>query len=342
MVELNQLDAQHQRLLSALLLAMPHTDEGLDPLPFRADHYEDITKIEWLEAVGYIRKEQERYHISLTALVQLGDQRAQDLLRVFEILFVELKQHYRLVQREPASVSVLAAAAGVTREMGSEALHYMVEGQWCGGRSISFFKDTDPVVYPSESILAYSTFNDVIVQLRTWQAGRIRDRQLQLASALRAFSTSGGVQVPAQTDRVRQKPDWFDRLPPSQKTLIDEIYLALSQGLRALPCMGIRAVVDMLCVELLGNEGSFQEKTKQLFRGGHILEKEKIALDAVIEAGHASAHRGHVPSQDDLTAILDITEQLLHRHHIQPETVKRLAANTPPKPKKQKLRKGEV
>lgn len=334
MVELNELDVLHLRLLTSLLLAMPRSDEGLDPLPFRADHYANLAEIDWLETVGYIRKEQDRYHVSLTGLVQLKDQRARELVRVFESLFVELKRHYRRVQRQPAGLDVLASAAGVSGNDCREALYYMVEGQWCGGRSISFFNDPNPVVYPAESILAYETFSDVIIQLRIWQASRIRDRQQQLAGALSAFPFVRGNELPVRIESVRRKPDWFEKLPASQKPLMDEIYAGLSRGLRALPCMGVRAVIDVLCVELLGSDDSFKEKTKKLFAAGHILQADKTALDAVIEAGHASAHRGHFPSQDDLTVILDIAEQLLHRQYIQPELVKQLVSNTPSKPKK--------
>lgn len=334
MTELNELDPQHLRLQTALLLAMPRNDEGLDPLPFRADHYEHISKIDWLEAVGYIRREQDRYHVSLTGLVQLKDQRARELVRFFESLFIELKRHYRRVQRHPAVVDVLASAAGISGSDCREALYYMVEGQWCSGRSISFFSDPNPVVCPAESILSYDTFNDVIVQLRIWQANRIRDRQKQLANALRTFQPANGNEPPAQNGSMRRKPDWFDKLPASQKPLMDEIYAGLSQGLRALPCMGVRAVIDVLSVELLGSDDSFKEKAKKLLAGGHILQADKTALDAVIEAGHASAHRGHFPNQDDLTAILDIAEQLLHRQYIQPELVKNLVTNTPLKPKR--------
>lgn len=334
MVELNELDAQHLRLLTSLLLAMPRNDEGLDPLPFRAGHYEDISKIDWLEAVGYIRKEQDRYHISLTGLVQLKDQRARELIRIFELLFIELKRHYRHVQHRPAVLGVLASAAGVSDSDCREALYYMVEGQWCSGRSTSFFNDPNPVVCPAESILAYETFSDVIVQLRIWQASRIQDREQLFAGALLAFPFASGNELPAQIESVRRKPDWFDRLPASQRPLMDEIYTGLSQGLRALPCMGVRAVIDVLCVELLGSDDSFKEKTKKLLEAGHIVQVDKTALDAVIEAGHASAHRGHFPSQDDLTVILDIAEQLLHRHYIQPGLIKSLVSNTPPKSKR--------
>jgi hypothetical protein len=337
LIDLNELDEQHLRLLTSLLLAMPRSDEGLDPLPFRAEHYVNIGKIDWLETVGYIRKEQNRYHVSLTGLVQLENPRAHELIRIFESLFIELKKHYLRVQQHPALMEVLASTAGVSENDCREALYYMVEGQWCSGRSTSFFNDPNPVVCPAESILSYDTFNEVIVQLRIWQATRIRDRQKQLASALRTSPSFSGNEPLAQVDSARRKPDWFDKLPASQKPLMDEIYAGLLQGLRALPCMGVRAVIDVLCVELLGSDDSFKEKTKKLLAAGHILQADKTALDAVIEAGHASAHRGHFPNGDDLTAILDIAEQLLHRHYIQPGLVKSLVTNTPLKPKRKEL-----
>ena len=67
-------------------------------------------------------------------------------------------------------------------------------------------------------------------------------------------------------------------------------------------------------------------------------EMQADTLDAAIEAGNASAHRGHNPSQKSVFAVLDIVEALLHKVYIDPmhqrERAKAAAtvqASTPPK-----------
>lgn len=329
---MHELDQGGLALLSVLLAESPQSDAGIDSLSFRAAHYEHVSAIDWMESVGYIRKDQERYHVSLTALVQMHDERAVGILRDSEVLFAALKQHYKRVQRQSLRVDELAVSVGLDSLKVKEALSYMVEAPWWGGRSTSFFSDPEPSITPSEAVLGYASFFDVVVQLRSWQSTRIRDRQLALASALRSTFPGVDESTGQQTKRVRQRPDWIEDLPPTVKELLSEIYSALTLDLRALPAMGVRAVIDSVCVELVGDIGSFDEKLRQLVRDGHLLERERPFLAAAIEAGSASAHRGHVPSSDDLGVLLDILERLLHGQYILPTAAQQIQANTPPRP----------
>lgn len=332
MPTLHELDQDGLALLSALLAESPQSDAGIDPLAFRAAHYEHISVIDWMESVGYIRKDQERYHVSLTGLVQMHDERAREILQDSVVLFETLKQHYRRAQRQSLKLDDLAASVGLGSVEVKEALSYMVEAPWWGGRSTSFFSDSEPSITPGEAVLGYASFTDVVVQLRRWQSTRIRDRQLALASALRPTFPGVDKSIGQQTSRVRQRPDWIGDLPPTVKELLSEIYSALTLDLRALPAMGVRAVIDSVCVELVGDFGSFDEKLRQLVKDGHLLERERPFLAAAIEAGSASAHRGHVPSSDDLGVLLDILERLLHGQYILPTAARQIQANTPPRP----------
>lgn len=332
MPALHELDQDGLVLLSALLSESPQSDAGIDPLAFRAAHYENISAIDWMESVGYIRKDHERYHVSLTALAQMPDERAAEILRDSEALFVELKQHYKRSQRQSLNVDALAASVGLDLIRVKEALSYMVEAPWWGGRSTSFYSHPEPSITPSEAVLGYASFAEVISQLRSWQSTRIRDRQLALASALRATVPNVDALSNLDAKRVRQRPDWIGDLPPTVKDLLSEIYSALTLDLRALPAMGVRAAIDSVCVELVGDAGSFEEKLQRLVADGHLLGRERPFLAAAIEAGSASAHRGHVPSADDLGVLLDVLERLLHGQYILPTAAQQIQANTPPRP----------
>lgn len=329
---MHELRGEEKELLEIVLEATPQNDAGVDSLAFRAQYFDKVVLIDRLEAEGYIRKDQDRYFVSVTALAQLESERAGHILENAEKLFIELRRHYQTTQREAIQVDVLAERIGIDPVAAREALSYMVEGTWWGGRSTSFFAVPDPHIQPSETILRFDSFARVIDQLRNWQATRIRDRQLALANALRdfpAFQTESHQSPP----RVqRQKPDWFDQLPEPPSSLLAEIYSALTLDLRALPAMGVRAVIDVVCVELVGDTGTFEKKLVLLKEDGYISETERSILSSAIDTGSASAHRGHVPSRDDLATLLDIIEHLLRAQYILPAAAQKMKSNTPPRP----------
>ena len=331
---MHELDADEKRLLELLLNDTPVSDDGVDCLSFRAKDFDKINLIERLENEGYIRKEQERYFVSVTALTQLQSARAERILNHAEKLFFELRAHYKKTQREPIQVDVLAEHAGVDPVEAREALSYMVEGTWCGGHSGSFFSVPDPHIQPSETILRFESFSSVIEQLRSWQATRIRDRQRLLANALLSYPVTQAELHHPLSGVQRQKPDWFDQLPEHPRDLLAEIYSALTLDLRALPAMGVRAVIDVVCVGLVGDTGTFEGKLELLKEGRHISETERSILSAAINAGSASAHRGYVPSRDDIVTLLDIVEHLLRAQYVLPAAAEKMKSNTPSRPPK--------
>jgi Domain of unknown function (DUF4145) len=328
----HNLDPEEAALLRLLLNETPQDDAGVDSLAFRAQHFDKVDVINRLDAEGYIRKDQERYFVSLTALVQLETDRARRILDDAEKLFLELKAHYAKTQRESILVDALAERAHVESNAAREALSYMAEGSWWAGRSIKFFGAADPYIQPGEAILGFRSFAAVVEQLRNWQAGRIRDRRQSLGAPLRNFAELTRASLKSTDDIQRQKPDWFPELPEPPRELLGEIYAGLNMNLRALCAMGVRAVIDIVCVELVGDQGTFETKLRLIQGKGSISEAERLILSAAIDAGSASAHRGHVPSPEDITTLIDITERLLHGHYILPAAAQKVKSNTPRRP----------
>ena len=162
---MHELNSDEKTLLVLLLNETPRSDAGVDCLAFRVKSFNQIQLIDRLESEGYIRKDQDRYFVSVTALVQLDNEGADRILRNAERLFGELRQHYETTQREAIHVDALAQRAGVDPIGTREALSYMVEGTWWGGRSNSFFAVPDPYIKPSEAILHFDSFGAVIRQL---------------------------------------------------------------------------------------------------------------------------------------------------------------------------------
>lgn len=139
---------------------------------------------------------------------------------------------------------------------------------------------------------------------------------------------------PAQT--VRAKPRWAEGLSDEVlRDVLDESYLALNSGLRMLASVGARTLLDRSGNILVGDvKGGFEGKLSALATAGLISQSDKEALDAVADAGNASAHRGYAPEAERLNHIFDIIENFLERAFILTPVAAEIRKTTPPRPKR--------
>lgn len=106
--------------------------------------------------------------------------------------------------------------------------------------------------------------------------------------------------------------------------------MAVEEGLRVLPAIGIRTALDMYFSDVLGSDtGTFAAKVKQLEAMGHLSPQDASSILVVIDGGNASAHRGYGPDAEDLQTILAFGERLLRAHYDLPSATKRLQGNVP-------------
>jgi hypothetical protein len=224
----------------------------------------------------------------------------------------------------PIAAFVLSDLSGLEPDGVNRTLAYMVEGSWWSSYSSG---EMYPEIQPSEAILKYNSFSDIIKQMRSWQAASINDRRQSLAKALRNYKPTDNNST---SDLSYIKPDWFGQLPNEKiRNLLDEIYIALNAGLQSLPAMGMRALIDVVCLEQVGDLRTFSEKLQKLKEKELITENQRSALDAVFDAGSASAHRGYIPERQDLRNILEIAEHLLKGIYILPVATEQIKSNTP-------------
>lgn len=133
---------------------------------------------------------------------------------------------------------------------------------------------------------------------------------------------------------ARRIPEWHLRLVAfdgEMRELLAEIYSAMRADTRRLALMGVRTLVDMLLNDQVGPKGGFRERMDRLVDTGHISPKNRLELDAVLEAGHAAAHRGYQPSAVDLGWALDILENVLQSLYVLDEYGGELGKSTPPR-----------
>jgi hypothetical protein len=130
----------------------------------------------------------------------------------------------------------------------------------------------------------------------------------------------------------RKKPDWItshgidcEQNVRALDESLFELYGALNNDLTILAAIGIRTSFD-IASELLGiaPELRFQEKLNELVKLGHIGMVDKDHLDALIDAGSASAHRGWQPTTEDLNTMMEVLENFLHVSFVAPKKQKHL------------------
>jgi hypothetical protein len=126
------------------------------------------------------------------------------------------------------------------------------------------------------------------------------------------FSEADGEDVTYFPPRIsRQLPAWTSNLPRDQRRLIKEVYAALHADSATLAIMGARALVDMVMNQSVGDIGGFAAKMAEMKKRGLISERNARILDAALHAGHAAAHRGHRPDDNQVSQVMDIVENLL-------------------------------
>lgn len=329
------LSPQDAALLTALFKSSGAYTPWVEVGEFRHAQLEHRKAIDRLEQVGYIRKERihsnECYCVSLTAMSQLrAHQLVAEVLDTAEAMWIEFRDHFKNSKKAPLSLRTVAQSVGKPIELIDIVHIYMLEW-WRTPRCITNDEAVDQLVVVDEQVHDHESFDDCIEELR-----QVQSRRLQ--SAPNGFITSpwpGDSQAPSVAPLLPSflEPSWFGKLPPHAQALMREMHTASHSGLVALTAMGIRAVIDVVADHLLGAAGwGFEKKLTALCEAGQLTPIQHEALSAVVEVGHAAAHRAHVPSERDVLLMFEVLNHVLCSAYGLQNTPAELKARTPPKP----------
>lgn len=138
---------------------------------------------------------------------------------------------------------------------------------------------------------------------------------------------------------IRKEPKWLYRIDgdgiffeDSDKVeVFREIYIALKNNMPRLAIMGVRALLEIVMIESIGDQGSFVKNLLKLKDDGYISNYQFEAINKVIEAGHASMHRRYKASYEEISSIMDITENIIESIYINKLNITKL--NIPPRVK---------
>lgn len=136
----------------------------------------------------------------------------------------------------------------------------------------------------------------------------------------------------------RRKPEWFNELRRLKKDekfvlrLLKEIYVALQYDLPALALMGVRALLERVMISKTGDQGTFMENITEFEKIGHVSHLQRARLATILEAGHATMHRGYEPEKNDVITALDLTEHIVQTVYLHDAKINELKERVPPRP----------
>lgn len=333
--EAHQLDQQDASLLIALFNASQSATPWVEATAFRHAHVERRKAIDRLSQMGAIRKERigehECYCVSLTVLKQLGEQPAiSAILETANSMWQAFREHFR--KSSSAPLALRAVADLISKPLDHVTLVHTYMREWwhtpcCHTPADALYQS----VIVNEHVFDHSSFDDCIQELRQFQLSGLHafPNSFRISTAL-----IDGPETPAAAPLPTfVEPSWFDKLPPHAQALMREIHIASHSGLVALTAMGIRAVIDVVADDLLGAAGwGFDRKLKALSQAGQLTRIQHEALGAVVEVGHAAAHRAHVPSARDVLMMFEVLHHVLCSAYGLQNTPSELKARTPTKP----------
>lgn len=109
--------------------------------------------------------------------------------------------------------------------------------------------------------------------------------------------------------------DWDNPIP----RLLREIYSAVQNNMPALATMGIRALMERVMVEKVGDTGTIGGNITKFISEGFIAQKSvPLFREFLIESGHAAMHRAYFPKSSDIIALLDIAESIVEAIYVHP------------------------
>ena len=126
--------------------------------------------------------------------------------------------------------------------------------------------------------------------------------------------------------RVTGKPlkAWFFDLPPGVFHCYREVHKALCDENYILAGMGIRALVESVCVEKKASGNRLQGMIESLVEQDVITQGNARTLHNLRFMGNDAAHQLRTHSARELSAAFEIVENLLESVYVIPETAKRL------------------
>jgi len=137
--------------------------------------------------------------------------------------------------------------------------------------------------------------------------------------------------TPLWTDAVVVEIGLFP-IPAPVCALMREIYTAVQNDSRRLAAMGIRAALEQVMIDGVGDQGRFAANVDAFQKKGYLSTRQALVLSSILDAGHATTHRGWEPTNDHIDTLLDITESIIESVYLHESRIRALDRDVPKRP----------
>ncbi|MEQ8812685.1 MAG: DUF4145 domain-containing protein [Imperialibacter sp.] len=122
----------------------------------------------------------------------------------------------------------------------------------------------------------------------------------------------------------------LDELPANIFEMYEELQEALQREMRLLAGVGMRMLIEAVCLNKKIMGKSLQDQIKTLLSSGYVSKNDFDVIDELRRIGNTSAHKIKGPTDSILKAALEAVNHLLRTIYVVPRRTRRLKA----KPKK--------
>jgi hypothetical protein len=127
----------------------------------------------------------------------------------------------------------------------------------------------------------------------------------------------------------RQPVNGDEHFPSETLRVYHETLVAISHNLPILTAVGLRAIVESVCLDLKTGTGNLKDGIDALAAKGHLSTNQADYLHKHRFMGNVAAHEIRPPKPDQLIHALDIAETLLKTIYVLPALAAKLDAPAP-------------
>jgi Domain of unknown function (DUF4145) len=130
-------------------------------------------------------------------------------------------------------------------------------------------------------------------------------------------------------------------LPPQVKLSYKEVLEAAASGLFMLSAIGLRAIVEGVCVEEGASAWGLEAKVNRLVAAGRLTTTDAALLEPIRQLGNDAAHEAIPPSQGDVLNALVVVEHLLQTVYLMKHKAEQLGDSVETRRRRARRSKGE-
>ncbi len=331
------------QILSAIFESQKSVSEGVGAKRFRADHKEWIREIEDIESkhtlIRRTNDERDVYYVTPYSLPLLESNKAERIIEVMEVALSKLQEFYSSRLNERVEIEELLGIDGIDDEDLRHALYFLSETHGVFSSTSADFpyaKASSCHLY--EGVIRVESSLDILCQYYD----QLDDsKSVMMPQDLLYANLNDGLQespsIISSFFRGEERVHCLDFLDEGERRIMIEVEKALKSGLVALSAMGIRTLFDFYLQKQLPNYQNFSAGIKELRKQGHFSSLDEDLIKTVVDLGNAAAHRGHIPSSEDLEVCIQVYARLVVGDRDLRSRVSDLAKKIPQRENKKKV-----